>query len=386
MKLVDDHRQEAAAGEAGEIAIRGHNVMKGYWNRPEATAEAIDSDGWFYSGDIAQVDDDGCYFIVDRKKELIIRGGYNVYPREIEEVLYEHPAVREAAVIGIPHAELGEEVAAAVALRAGAEVTSPRSATTSRPTSPRTSTRGGSGSSRSCPRDRPARSSSARSSRRRGWVRSRSRRSSNGCGRTHAPRRSGGRFPMTRSPVREIVSCHKSTPRGRSNNVKSTENSRAAGDQYRRRRVPLVRVDANFNLHWFTVADGVFGKFGLPEKFQLVLPATFVTWGLYYVLGANRVALRTTLIAATTGTIGAIVIMTLGPALAGLPSLGHLPRDRDRWRRPGDPLSLSPTTSWRRPPRSFARRRSCSGGLPPVSTTTSRAQPARTRSPHSASR
>jgi hypothetical protein len=77
----------------------------------------------------------------------------------------------------------------------------------------------------------------------------------------------------------------------------------------------------NFNLHWFTVADGVFGKFGLPEKFQFVLPATFITWGLYYVLGSDRAALRTTLIAACTGTIGAIVIMTLGPALAGLPSL-----------------------------------------------------------------
>jgi hypothetical protein len=77
----------------------------------------------------------------------------------------------------------------------------------------------------------------------------------------------------------------------------------------------------NFNLHWFTVADGVFGKFGLPEKFQLVLPATFVTWGLYYVLGGDRLAFRNTLIAACTGTIGAIVIMTLGPALAGLPSL-----------------------------------------------------------------
>jgi len=77
----------------------------------------------------------------------------------------------------------------------------------------------------------------------------------------------------------------------------------------------------NFNLHWFTVADGVFGKFGLPEKFQLVLPATFVTWGLYYALGAHRTAFRNTLVAATTGTAGAIVIMTLGPALAGLPSL-----------------------------------------------------------------
>ncbi len=105
----------------GEIAIRGHNVMKGYWRNPDATAQAIDADGWFRSGDLARVDEDGCYFIVDRKKELIIRGGYNVYPREIEEVLYEHPAVREAAVVGIPHAELGEEVGAAIALKAGAD-------------------------------------------------------------------------------------------------------------------------------------------------------------------------------------------------------------------------------------------------------------------------
>ncbi|HEV3388533.1 MAG TPA: long-chain fatty acid--CoA ligase [Solirubrobacteraceae bacterium] len=123
MKLVDDHRQDAAPGDVGEIAIRGHNVMKGYWNRPEATADAIDDAGWFYSGDIARIDDEGRYFIVDRKKELIIRGGYNVYPREIEEVLYEHPAVREAAVIGIPHDSLGEEVGAAVALKPGTQVT-----------------------------------------------------------------------------------------------------------------------------------------------------------------------------------------------------------------------------------------------------------------------
>jgi long-chain acyl-CoA synthetase len=106
----------------GEIAIRGHNVMKGYWGDPEATREAIDPDGWFRTGDLARVDGDGCYFIVDRKKELIIRGGYNVYPREIEEVIYEHPAVHEAAVVGIPHSELGEEVGAAIALKAGAEV------------------------------------------------------------------------------------------------------------------------------------------------------------------------------------------------------------------------------------------------------------------------
>jgi long-chain acyl-CoA synthetase len=123
LKLIDDDGNEVGAGEVGEIAVRGHNVMKGYWRRPEATAEAIDADGWFKTGDMARVDEQGRYFIVDRKKELIIRGGYNVYPREIEEVLYEHPAVREAAVIGIPHAELGEEIGAAVALKPGAEAT-----------------------------------------------------------------------------------------------------------------------------------------------------------------------------------------------------------------------------------------------------------------------
>jgi long-chain acyl-CoA synthetase len=120
MRLVDDKRREVAPGERGEVAIRGHNVMKGYWNRPEATAEAIDADGWFYTGDIGLLDDEGRFFIVDRKKELIIRGGYNVYPRELEEVVYEHPAVREAAVLGIPHAELGEEVGAAITLKPGA--------------------------------------------------------------------------------------------------------------------------------------------------------------------------------------------------------------------------------------------------------------------------
>jgi long-chain acyl-CoA synthetase len=123
MRLVSDDRVQVAPGEVGEIAIRGHNVMKGYWNRPEATAEAIDEDGWFYSGDLARIDADGCYFIVDRKKELIIRGGYNVYPREIEEVLYEHPAVREAAVVGIAHPDLGEEVGVCVALKSGTVIT-----------------------------------------------------------------------------------------------------------------------------------------------------------------------------------------------------------------------------------------------------------------------
>ena len=114
MKLLDEEHG------VGEIAIRGHNVMKGYWRREDATAEAIDADGWFKTGDVGRVDEDGYFFIVDRKKELVIRGGFNVYPREIEEVLYEHPAVREAAVIGVPHESLGEEVAAAVALKSGA--------------------------------------------------------------------------------------------------------------------------------------------------------------------------------------------------------------------------------------------------------------------------
>jgi long-chain acyl-CoA synthetase len=122
MKLVDDDDREVADGAPGEIVIRGHNVMKGYWQRPEATAEAMRG-GWFHSGDIATVDEDGYYFIVDRKKDMIIRGGYNVYPREVEEVLYEHPAVREAAVVGIPHREHGEEVGAAVALKPGAQAT-----------------------------------------------------------------------------------------------------------------------------------------------------------------------------------------------------------------------------------------------------------------------
>jgi long-chain acyl-CoA synthetase len=122
MKVVDDDGNDLPAGQVGEIVIRGHNIMKGYWNRPDATAEAI-RDGWFHTGDMAQVDEDGYFFIVDRKKDMIIRGGYNVYPREIEEILYEHPAVREVAVVGVPHDELGEEVGAAVALKEGAEVT-----------------------------------------------------------------------------------------------------------------------------------------------------------------------------------------------------------------------------------------------------------------------
>jgi long-chain acyl-CoA synthetase len=121
MKVVDENDNEVGVGEVGEIVIRGPNVMKGYWNRPDATQEVM-RDGWFHTGDLARVDGDGYFFIVDRKKDMIIRGGYNVYPREVEEVLYEHPAVREAAVIGVPHHELGEEVGAAVALKEGTSV------------------------------------------------------------------------------------------------------------------------------------------------------------------------------------------------------------------------------------------------------------------------
>ena len=123
MRLVSDDGAELRTGEIGEILIRGHNVMKGYWGNPQATTEAI-TDGWFHTGDLARIDGDGYFYIVDRKKDLIIRGGFNVYPREVEEVLYEHPAVAEAAVIGIPHADLGEEVGAAVKLKPGATATS----------------------------------------------------------------------------------------------------------------------------------------------------------------------------------------------------------------------------------------------------------------------
>jgi long-chain acyl-CoA synthetase len=123
LRLVDERRMPVAAGEIGEIQIAGHNVMKGYWNKPDETAATVDADGWLSTGDMAREDGEGYYFIVDRKKDLLIRGGYNVYPREVEEVLYEHPAVAEAAVVGIPHPSLGEEIGAAVQLKAGASAT-----------------------------------------------------------------------------------------------------------------------------------------------------------------------------------------------------------------------------------------------------------------------
>src|SRR4051795_5390341 len=112
MKVVDEDDNEVPQGEVGEIVIKGPNVMKGYWRKDEETQEVMDDDGWFLTGDMAKVDEDGYFFIVDRKKELIIRGGYNVYPREIEEVLYEHQGVLEAAVVGVPDEAMGEEVGA----------------------------------------------------------------------------------------------------------------------------------------------------------------------------------------------------------------------------------------------------------------------------------
>ena len=113
---------EMALSDDGEILVHGDNVMKGYWRNAEATAAAI-VDGWFHTGDVGAVDEHGAYRIVDRKKDLIIRGGYNVYPREIEEVLHRHPAIAQAAVVGVPDARYGEEVKAAVVLKPGATAT-----------------------------------------------------------------------------------------------------------------------------------------------------------------------------------------------------------------------------------------------------------------------
>ena len=123
VKLIDEEWNTVEGADViGEIAIRGHNIMNGYLNRPEATAEVM-KDGWFRSGDLARRDEDGFYYIVDRSKDMIIRGGYNVYPREIEEVLMTHPDVSLAAVVGVPHESHGEEIKAFVILNAGATIT-----------------------------------------------------------------------------------------------------------------------------------------------------------------------------------------------------------------------------------------------------------------------
>jgi long-chain acyl-CoA synthetase len=124
MKLINDDWSDVPddPDAIGEIAIKGHNVMKGYYNRPDATAEAI-RDGWFRSGDLAKKDADGFYYIVDRSKDIIIRGGFNVYPREIEEVFMTHPAVSLVAVIGVPHESRGEEIKAVVVRNKDHDVT-----------------------------------------------------------------------------------------------------------------------------------------------------------------------------------------------------------------------------------------------------------------------
>jgi len=121
-RIVNDQDEDVSIGAVGELIIRGPGVMKGYFNQPGATAETLRG-GWLRTGDLARMDEDGYIYIVDRKKEMIIRGGYNVYPREIEEILYTHPDVVEAAVVGVPHLDLGEEVAAVVVLRQGARAT-----------------------------------------------------------------------------------------------------------------------------------------------------------------------------------------------------------------------------------------------------------------------
>ncbi|WP_018110325.1 long-chain-fatty-acid--CoA ligase, partial [Thermus igniterrae] len=115
-RVVDEEGREVPVGEVGELIVRGPNIMKGYWNRPEETGRAL-KDGWLFTGDLAKMDPDGYFYIVDRKKDMIIAGGYNIYPREVEEVLYAHPAVQEAAVVGVPDPYRGETVAAFLVLK-----------------------------------------------------------------------------------------------------------------------------------------------------------------------------------------------------------------------------------------------------------------------------
>jgi long-chain acyl-CoA synthetase len=122
MRVVDELDREVPDGNLGEIVLRGENILKGYYKNPDATETAF-RDGWFHTGDIGYRDKDGFYYIVDRKSDMIIRGGENIYPREIDEVLYQHPAVAAAAVVGVPDELYGEEVAAFVVLKEGAEAT-----------------------------------------------------------------------------------------------------------------------------------------------------------------------------------------------------------------------------------------------------------------------
>lgn len=122
VRLVDDAGNDVAADKPGEIVVQCANMMSGYYKNPEATADTI-RDGWLYTGDIAMRDDEGFLYIVDRKKDMIVSGGFNIFPREIEDVLFEHPAVKGAAVVGVPHAKWGEEAKAIVVLKAGQSAT-----------------------------------------------------------------------------------------------------------------------------------------------------------------------------------------------------------------------------------------------------------------------
>ena len=124
-RIVDvlEGKDDVTPGDPGELLIRGPQVMSGYWNRPDETAATLSPEGWLYTGDIATMDEDGYFFIVDRKKDMVLSGGYNVYPRDIEEVLFEHPDILEATVIGIPHPKYGEAVKAFVVLKSGKDAT-----------------------------------------------------------------------------------------------------------------------------------------------------------------------------------------------------------------------------------------------------------------------
>jgi long-chain acyl-CoA synthetase len=124
MRVVDEEGREVGDGELGEIVLRGENILKGYYKNEAATTDAF-RNGWFHTGDVGYRDADGFYYIVDRKSDMVIRGGENIYPREIDEVLYQHPAVAAAATVGVPDPLFGEEVAAFVVLKEGKEATEP---------------------------------------------------------------------------------------------------------------------------------------------------------------------------------------------------------------------------------------------------------------------
>ena len=119
---LDEEPRELPVGEVGELWFKGPQVVKGYWNKPEATAQTF-VDGWVKTGDLARIDAEGFVFIIDRAKDMLIRGGENIYCIEVEDVLYDHPAVMDAALVGIPHKTLGEEPAAVVTLKPGAHAT-----------------------------------------------------------------------------------------------------------------------------------------------------------------------------------------------------------------------------------------------------------------------